>query len=206
MDSYCFNRAKYGTHSLIAEEIGENKVVLDVGCNKGYLKLLADPNEFYGIDFDQNDLEEAGRMGYKEVFKLDLNRYEEFACDRTFDVIVFADVLEHLMYPNDALCFFLKKNLKKEGMVIISLPNVANIAIRFGLLFGKFDYTENGILDKTHLHLYTKKSAQSFIESAGLKIVKKKFSSNRFGRMTEAFPWLGGLLGFNLIFVCQRES
>ena len=68
---------------------------------------------------------------------------------------------------------------------------------------GKFDYQESGILDKTHLHLYTKKSAKALIEHEGLRIIKTKFSSNNFGRIIEIFPWLGGLLGFDLIFLCE---
>lgn len=206
MDQYSFNDAKYGTHSLIAEEIGRGVSILDVGCNKGYLKLLSPMNEFYGIDYNEDDLKEASAKGYKEVYSLDLNAYEKFPCERTFDVIVFGDVLEHLLFPEKVLDFFIDRHLKKGGKVIISLPNVANLSVRAKLFFGNFDYTESGILDRTHLHLYTKKSAREFIEKAGLRIRKKKYSSNNFGRLIAFFPQLGGLLGFNLIFVCQKKS
>lgn len=205
MDTYSFNDAEYGTHALIAKEIGSQKVVLDVGCNKGYLKILSPNNDFYGIDFDEVNVMKARESGYHEVTQLDLNKYEEFLCERKFDVIVFADVLEHLTYPPEVLSFFLDKYLSDGGKVIVSLPNVANITIRLGLLFGNFTYTENGILDKTHLHLYTKESGAFLLEAAHLKIVKRKFSSNRFGKIIEAFPFLGGLFGFNLIFVCQKK-
>ncbi len=205
MDTYSFNDARYGTHALIAREIGQQKVVLDVGCNKGYLKLLSANNDFYGIDFDEANVQQAKQASYKEVTQLDLNRYEEFSCEQTFDVIVFADVLEHLVHPHEVLSFFADRYLKSGGKIIISLPNVANLAVRVGLLFGNFNYTENGILDKTHLHLYTKESGALLIKSANLKIIKSKFSSNRFGKIIEFFPFLGGLLGFNLIFVCQKR-
>lgn len=205
-NQYSFNDAEYGTHSLIARSIGNNKKVLDIGCNKGYLKFLSDANDFYGIDYDENDLKQASAAGYKGVFKVDLNLYKDFSCEHKFDVIVFGDVLEHLLFPKEVLVFFIKEYLKEGGRIIISLPNVANVAIRFGLLFGSFDYTENGILDRTHLHLYTKKTAQEFIENAGLRIIRRKFSSNNFGRLIAFFPWLGGLLGFNLIFLCEKKS
>lgn len=204
-ETYIFNDAAYGTHSLIAQEIGEHQSVLDVGCNKGYLKRLAPNNEFYGIDFSEDDLKQALDASYAAVFQLDLNRYEEFVCDRKFDVIIFADILEHLMYPQAVLDFFLQKYLKEGGKVIVSLPNVANATVRLDLLFGKFDYTENGILDRTHLHLYTKKSARLLLEGAGLRMLKKKYSSNRFGRVIEALPLVAGLLAFNLIFVCRKK-
>jgi len=205
MQRYNLNRAKYGTHQLIAEEIGTNKTVLDIGCNKGYLKELAKNNIFYGIDYNKEDLELAKKRRYKEVFELDLNNYELFKIDLKFDVIIFAGILEHLMFPEKVLNFFITNHLKSNGKVIISLPNVANFTIRVGLLFGNFNYTESGILDKTHLHLYTLKSAKEFINRNNLEIIKEKFSSNRFGRIIEILPFLGTLLGYELIFVCQKE-
>jgi len=201
---YNFNNAPYGTHNLIAKEIGKNKTILDVGCNKGYLKQLAVDNDFYGIDFDEDYLKEAKNAGYNKTFKIDLNNYNEFVYDAMFDVIVFGDVLEHLMDPAAVLNFFSKRYLKDGGKIIISLPNVANIVVRLNLLLGNFDYTDSGILDKTHLHLYTKKTGALLVEECGLKILDKKYSSNNFGWIIKRFPCLGGLLGFNLIFVCQK--
>jgi len=206
MNHYSFNDAQYGTHSLVAEEIGKGLSVLDVGCNKGYLKILSDTNDFYGIDYDENDLKNALAMGYREVYKIDLNACRDFSCNRKFDVIIFGDVLEHLLFPQEVLEFFIERYLKVGGKIIISLPNVANISIRARLFFGNFDYTESGILDRTHLHLYTKRTAREFIEGVGLSIIKKKYSSNNFGRLIALLPQLGGLLGFNLIFICQKKS
>ena len=205
MEQYNLNNAKYGTHNLIAEEIGRGKSVLDVGCNKGYLMLLAKENDFYGIDFDEIDLAGAREAGYQEVFKINLNNYANFATNRKFDLIVFADILEHLLSPEKVLEFFRTNYLKKEGRVIISFPNVANISVRLRLLFGNFDYVESGILDRTHLHLYTLKTARNFIESGGLKIIQEKFSSNRFGRLIAVFPFLSRILAYNLIFICQEK-
>lgn len=88
-----------------------------------------------------------------------------------------ADVLEHLPHPSSVLKK-LKKNLKKEGYFIISVPNVANWSIRFRLLFGKFDYTEYGILDKSHLRFFTRKSLERLIEEVGLKIKKLEVTPN----------------------------
>ena len=102
------------------------------------------------------------------------------------------------------LIFFkLCSHLKKNGKIIVSLPNVAHITIRLKLLFGDFTYTESGILDKTHLHLFTLKSARDFIASCGLMIERERFSSNRFGRIIDLFPVLGKLLGYNIILVCK---
>jgi len=204
MENYFLNQAEYGTHRLIASEIGEDKLVLDIGCNKGYLKQLVSNNIFYGIDYDKNDLEGAKKEGFKKVYHLDLNNYQAFRCRKKFDVIVFADVLEHLLYPDKVLRYFINNSLKENGRVIISLPNVANISIRLNLLLGRFNYTESGILDRGHLHLYTLSSARKLISFCRLKIIREKFSSNLFGKIIKNFPFLGTFLGFNLIFVCKR--
>lgn len=191
MEKYRFNDAKYGTHNIIANQIGSNKLVLDIGCNKGYLNKLSDSsNSFYGIDYSKNDLLVAkNEEGYVEVFEQDLNDHNTFVCNKKFDVIVFSDILEHLLVPDEVLMFFVDNYLKKDGKVIISLPNVANFMIRLGLLFGEFNYTENGILDKTHLHLYTTRSARLLVQKCELSIVEKCFSSNKFGWVIAWLPF-----------------
>jgi len=207
MERYSFNTAKYGTHNIIAKQIGINKLVLDVGCNKGYLRKLSDSsNSFFGIDYDGDDLLVAkNKECYVEVFRQDLNAYAAFICDKKFDVIVFGDILEHLLHPEKVLMFFVDNYLKENGKVIISLPNVANFMIRLKLLFGEFNYVENGILDKTHLHLYTTKSARSLIRRCKLRIIGKYYSSNSLGWIIVRLPFLGNVLGFNIILVCQKE-
>lgn len=206
MSYYGLNTAKFGTHQLIADELGSGKKVLDVGCNKGYIKALAKGCDFYGIDFDSRDLREAKKIGYKQVFQLDLNDFAKLQLKGKFNVIMLADILEHLIFPEKVLKYFVDHYLEDDGTVLISLPNVANFVIRLNLLFGNFNYTESGILDKTHLHLYTLKTARKLIASGKLIIIKEKFSSNLFGNIIKILPFLGTFFGFNLIFVCQKKS
>lgn len=206
MKDYSLNPAEYGTHKLVASEIGKGNIVLDVGCNKGYLKQLVPDNTFYGIDYNRDDLKSALKSGYKKVYQLDLNDYNRFRSKEKYDVIVFADILEHLLFPDKVLKFFVEHYLKRGGKIIISLPNVAHITVRLSLLRGRFVYTQSGILDRTHLHLYTVQTAGELIASSGLNIIQRKFSSNRLGRLIQHFPFLGTLLGFNLIFICRKKS
>ena len=51
--------------------------------------------------------------------------------------------------------------LKENGQLVVSLPNVANITVRLALLFGRFNYADRGIMDRTHLHFYTRKTARA---------------------------------------------
>ena len=86
-----------------------------------------------------------------------------------FDVIVFADVLEHLRDPLAAIRRILPA-LQREGTVWISVPNVAHLHVRLGLLFGRFEYADRGILDRTHLRFFTKRSLRRFVADAGLSV------------------------------------
>ncbi len=202
---YGINKAPYGTHRLIAEEIPSGRTVLDVGCNRGYLKAFTENNIFYGIDDNEDALRDARNSGYAQVYRLDLNRYELFKPHECFDVIVCADILEHLYYPEKVLDFLVRSCLKNDGIMIISLPNVAHISVRAGILMGRFSYTESGILDKTHLHLYTCKTGRQLTDRCNLEVVKTKFSSNNFGAFIRLFPVLGPLMGYNIIFVCRKK-
>ena len=78
--------------------------------------------------------------------------------------------LEHLEDPTKLLCDC-KRVLKPNGRLFISLPNIANITIRTMLLMGRFEYTQQGILDRTHLRFFTRQSAKQLIEGSGYKIL-----------------------------------
>lgn len=93
------------------------------------------------------------------------------AWDRPFDAIVFADVLEHLADP-EPLLRAARGWIAPAGSLLVSVPNVANLTVRLSLLAGRFEYAEKGILDRTHLRFFTRRSARRLIESAGFRIVR----------------------------------
>jgi hypothetical protein len=66
----------------------------------------------------------------------------------------------------------MKACLQKEGNIIVSLPNVANWRVRWDLLFGRFEYSDYGILDKTHLRFFNEKSAKELLWHAGFDIIE----------------------------------
>jgi len=86
-----------------------------------------------------------------------------------YDAIVCADVLEHVPDPA-AVLKALQQAAAPGATFIISVPNVAHIAVRFMLMFGYFPAMDRGILDRTHLHFYTKDTAADMLKSTGLRI------------------------------------
>lgn len=201
MNNYKLCSFKYSTHTLFSKIIGNKKMVLDVGCNDGYLAKLADKsNIFYGLDNSKPSVGKAKRF-FKDVAFYDLNNLQKLPWKLKFDVIVFGDVLEHVYFPQKVLKFFLSNYLKKGGTAVISLPNIANWQMRLSLLVGKFNYSEVGILDKTHLHFYTFKTARELVVSAGLTIKKEYGTALFFGPIIEKAPFLKELLSTSIIIV-----
>ncbi len=87
----------------------------------------------------------------------------------SLDVLMCLDVLEHLRDPGAALQR-LAPLLKPRGRLIVSLPNIQYIKVSVPLLFGRFDYTDEGVLDRTHLRFFTRRSALGMISASGFEI------------------------------------
>jgi 2-polyprenyl-3-methyl-5-hydroxy-6-metoxy-1,4-benzoquinol methylase len=118
----------------------------------------------------------VGQLGahFDQVVITDLETVR--ALPSNVDAIVLADVLEHLRNPAAALQL-VRRALRDDGHVFISVPNIANITVRLGLLFGVFEYRDRGILDSTHLRFYTKRTIRREIEKAGFRILEMGGSS-----------------------------
>lgn len=152
--------------------------ILDIGCGTGALGelLTQNGNCVDGVTHSPEELVMASKRLHK-VFLIDLNDPVNIRAqiNEAYDILIFADVLEHLIYPGDTLKLF-DHSLSSGGQIFISLPNVACFYVRIGLLFGRFNpLEEGGILDKTHLHHYTLKTAKELIQEAGLRIEKIDF-------------------------------
>lgn len=205
---YQRNFAPYGTHELILSMVPAGAKVLDVGCATGYLgAVLRDRGcSVWGIDSDAEALTSAATH-YADVALVDLDVSTVLPWKRDFDVIIAADVLEHLREPAQTLQA-LSQHGRENARVIVSLPNVAHVSIRLSLLVGRFDYRDSGILDRTHCRLFTFASARELAESAGLKIERLVGGSDRFGRVLQSSSGqlLRGLLAYNIVVVATRTD
>lgn len=157
--------------------LGANKTILSIGCNIALLEKLLKKkgNKVYGIDIDKEAVATA-RQCIDGAYCLDIQKIKTLPFQKEyFDIILFADVLEHLKDPS-AILKFVKQYLNKEGYLVVSLPNIANWSIRLKLLFGSFRYTDGGILDKSHIHFYTLSAAKKLLSTAGYKIIDKEYN------------------------------
>lgn len=96
---------------------------------------------------------------------------EQAVLEDMYGAIVFGDVLEHLADPA-AVLSRLMSHLSPDGVVLVSLPSIAHLAIRLMLLGGKFPAMDRGALDRTHLHFYTRSSAEQLVQNAGLRVIE----------------------------------
>jgi 2-polyprenyl-3-methyl-5-hydroxy-6-metoxy-1,4-benzoquinol methylase len=155
--------------------------VLDIGCGSGQTLEMIKQRKLcettFGIELFEKAAERA-RTRVDMVYHLDIERQETPADLGKFDLILILDVLEHLVDPWSVLKRIQRAHLKQGGKMIISLPNARHFTCVIPLLIkGEFTYQERGILDKTHLRFFTRKSGMRLIHEAGLSINKVKHTS-----------------------------
>ncbi|MCA9301584.1 class I SAM-dependent methyltransferase [Candidatus Saccharibacteria bacterium] len=144
--------------------------VLDVGCSSGNFgaELIGKKKcTVVGIDIDKDDVE-LSKKRLTESHLLNIES-DDLSIVGKFDVIVMADVIEHLIDPAKALKK-LGKHLNPDGKLIFSVPNMANFANRIELLKGRFEYTEYGLLDQTHLHYYDRVQLEAVLADGGFEV------------------------------------
>lgn len=141
---------------MIQEDRDKEVHVLEIGCDCGVTLLEIQncyPNaRIYGTEINVSASQIAAHFA-----NVILNNIEEEKLPyepEVFDYIIFGDVLEHLRDPLRTLQYC-RRFLKSSGCVIASIPNVMHISVLKGLLDGNFTYTDEGLLDKTHIHLFT---------------------------------------------------
>lgn len=168
---YEVNTRPHGSQMRLLALLDRPQRVLDVGCSTGYLaeRLQQSGADVVGLDMDERAVELAGRF-CSEVHVGDVETMELPFEPASFDAIVCGDLIEHVRDPQ-ALLARLRQFLSPGGRLVLSTPNIANWAIRLSLLFGRFRYTEWGILDKTHTHFFTRKTLRECLEAAGYRVV-----------------------------------
>ncbi|HEY4900969.1 MAG TPA: class I SAM-dependent methyltransferase [Terriglobales bacterium] len=214
----------YSSHTFVLSMLqsGANRRVLDVGAAHGYLAAALRDRRFHVTGIEANpDLAREAAQHCDELLVADLDEpLPDF--NERFDVVLFGDVLEHLKNPMDVLVS-LNRNLKPDGIVIVSLPNIANLYVRLHLLMGRFDYQERGILDRSHLRFFTRKTFRELLDDAGLEvmqltatpiplplIVPRRYHGKLLALVHAFNNWMAvhwaTLFGYQLIAVARKRS
>lgn len=175
--THVYLREVQATHedslSKIVSRIPPGSTVLDVGTGSGALaRQLSKSTDFVidGITYNEDEAQLA-RQHYRRLVVMDLERqplHESFEAAR-YDVIVCADVLEHLRNAQEVLRA-LSALLKPGGVVLVSLPNVTHLGVILGLMAGRFVRTFEGLLDSTHVHFMDRIALGNLVQGAGLMV------------------------------------
>jgi len=172
-----FNERPHGGHAKLLALVPDKTRVLDVGCSSGYLARPLTERGCTVIGIERDEAAAAAAQDVcSEVFVGDVETLTLPFPAESFDVVLCGDLIEHLRDPHR----FLKRIrplLRPGGRLVLTTPNVANWTIRLGLLFGRWQYTQRGILDRTHTHLFTRKTLAEDLARAGYRIVAFDFTA-----------------------------
>lgn len=198
------------TRSLVYQAIPSGSLVLDVGCDTGRFGeiLISEKNCIvHGIE-PWLPAAQSAQTRLHEVFVRVIENEQSFNGLVDYDVVLFLCVLEHLQDPWAALKGAITA-LKPSGIICVIVPNIAHISVVRRLLQGQFEYTEHGMMDRTHLRWFTQKSLRKALEEVGFIDVNilgilgtphlPRFFINLLGKI---FPDLFSVS----IFACGRKS
>lgn len=218
-------RSKYSSHYYALKLVGHGREVLEFGCEDGALaaELAKNGNRVTGVG-SAAQTPRGCAIEWRSCADLD-SGIEPLVRDlnqKKFDRILLLDVLEHLQRPQ-RLLDEAKKLLAPRGVLIVSVPNVANFTIRAMLLAGKFEYTDRGILDWGHMRFFTRKSIRRLLRQSGYQVIQQRCTiiplerlvalrpegrllrgmTHVLGLLTRVLP---GLLGYQVVLVGQARD
>lgn len=149
--------------------------VLDIGSGPAWVsRYLAREHgrDVTCVDNDVDALKSLHGTGLAAIeADLETDSWDAELAGRQFDVVILADVLEHLRRPGRILEALLAKSLlRADGLLVISVPNASHQSVVSELLLGDFRYTETGILDETHVRWFTLESLTRLLERSGFVV------------------------------------
>lgn len=162
--------------------LGEDGVHLDLACGFGH---IADPIKdsfglhYVGVDVDDRELAQLRERGL-EAHAADLTdpdvgaRLRTILDGRRLVSVTFLDGLEHLTNGTHALAAVGDLLAEHRALAITSVPNVTHLDVGIKTLMGTWDYTEAGLLDVTHVQLYSETSLTAALRSAGLRRIGRE--------------------------------
>lgn len=145
--------------------------IMEIGCACGATLLKvrnSNPSaELYGLELNEAAAEVAANFARVEAGNFEVLDRPDFAA--RFDYILMGDVLEHL-FDTDSALQKVRSWLKPSGCLVLSVPNVSHLKVVANVLQGQWEYEEAGILDRTHVRLFTLRSIQRCLEKNGFQV------------------------------------
>lgn len=183
-DKYNFDLDMVGenSNSAILKNINPNSLVLECGCAHGRMTKYLKENlncTVYIAEYNGDAGKHASQWANKSFYGSNGNiEDEDFFTNikslgaNNLDYIIFADVLEHLHYPEKVLEKS-KSLLKNNGSIWLSIPNIGHNSVLIDLLNNKFTYRSLGLLDDTHIRFFTYYSLKNMVNKCGLSIAQE---------------------------------
>jgi len=143
---------------------------LEIGCGEGaFRRNLTRSVEYWGVE----PVPAAARVAQGQLDKVLTGTFQDVQGeipDRYFDLVICNDVIEHLPDPDEFLrC--IQRKIRPDGHLVASIPNVRYIGNLWELLVGRdWEYKDEGILDRTHLRFFTRKSIVRAFRRNGFSI------------------------------------
>lgn len=182
------------SNEKILMQIRQGSKVLECGCATGYMtRYMRDELgcDVSIVEYDA-DAYAIARQYASDGICADLMQTEWLNQFKgvQFDYILFADVLEHLYDPQAVLKSAVTL-LKEDGSILASVPNIAHGDILLNLWKGNWNYTETGLLDRTHIRFFAENNLDSFFYGAGLTITRLDYTMRPVGRTEQVYDPCG---------------
>jgi 2-polyprenyl-3-methyl-5-hydroxy-6-metoxy-1,4-benzoquinol methylase/glycosyltransferase involved in cell wall biosynthesis len=168
-------RSAVNTHTLLVQYASGAPLVLDVGCSTGYLagRLAERGATVDGIELDPKTAEKAREVCREVKVGSASDPVVWAGTTGRYNAVLLGDVIEHLVDPAATLSLA-KAALAPGGRLVVSVPNVAEWRARARLGFGRFDYADTGVMDRTHMRWFTLATARELFAECGLR--EERFS------------------------------
>ncbi len=165
------------SHVQVLDAVSAGSLVLDLGCSQGLLVAPLQRKQVRVVGVDARD--PATVSDLDAYYRRDLERPLDIPESRVFDYVVCSDVIEHVVNRAELLRG-VRRYLKPDGRLLISTPNIAVWFYRLSLLVGRFEYGPRGVLDESHVHLFTRATFRREIENAAFRIVRERVTALPF--------------------------
>lgn len=185
-NEYAFKEGDGSSHAVLLQMLAGLPPgrVLDIGCSGGLLSARARElgHHVVGVDLFEHP---GVRDRTDEFHRADLEEGLPAEVGTGYDVVVIGDVIEHVTNPRRTLAE-VRKALKPDGHVLLSVPNFGHWYPRGRVTLGRFGYDRRGILDETHVRFFTRRTLLRLVQEAGFDVLDQQATGLPLGTFSAA--------------------